>query len=334
MNNFHFKNDYHKEYYACLNGFKNRSGRELVILLYHGVTNKNSVGIENFSGKHIEDKVFYEQMKYIKKHCVLLSMDDVIEIKRNKDDYPPNSVAITFDDGFLNNYKVAAPILSDLVVPATFYISSGMISTDMMFWVDKIEDCINRTLEDKISVLLGGEYCSFSLTTAEEKIYAVQYIKAFCKQASSVDRNVVIACLVNETKITPCQAAADNYAVMSWSQVKELEADENFIVGGHSLYHDILTSLDERSLNADLTASISMLEYHTGKKQKHYSYPEGQRNHYSDDIVEKLKVRGIECCPSAVVGMNPKNTSLFELKRVIVGMYGVFMPHTDPRLAL
>ena len=40
-----------------------------------------------------------------------------------KQTIPKRSFVITFDDGFENNYSVAAPMLDDLNIPATFYFS-------------------------------------------------------------------------------------------------------------------------------------------------------------------------------------------------------------------
>jgi peptidoglycan/xylan/chitin deacetylase (PgdA/CDA1 family) len=69
----------------------------------------------------------------------------MVQHTHNGREFPPRAVVVTFDDGFRNNYSVAAPILDDLGVPATFYVCAGMINTDLMFWVDVIEDCINLT---------------------------------------------------------------------------------------------------------------------------------------------------------------------------------------------
>ena len=42
--------------------------------------------------------------------------------------------AVTFDDGLEDNYKVAAPILARLGVPAAFYVVSDYVGTDKTFW--------------------------------------------------------------------------------------------------------------------------------------------------------------------------------------------------------
>ena len=72
------------------------------ILLYHGVTNSKSFGIENYSNKHIQSDEFEKQMKFLKENKKVVSIRD---IKKE-----PNSVAITFDDTFKNVRDVALPI--------------------------------------------------------------------------------------------------------------------------------------------------------------------------------------------------------------------------------
>ena len=46
-------------------------------------------------------------------------------------------LAITFDDGYRDNYEVAAPILTDFKLPATFFVTSGFIDSDFHPWWDE-----------------------------------------------------------------------------------------------------------------------------------------------------------------------------------------------------
>ena len=72
------------------------------ILLYHGVTSSKSFGIENYSKKHINIKLFEKQMKFLKKNRTVVPLRKIRQIK--------NSVAITFDDTFKNVYTNALPV--------------------------------------------------------------------------------------------------------------------------------------------------------------------------------------------------------------------------------
>lgn len=298
---------------------------QLIILLYHGVTNVKSRGIENYSQKHISRESFVEQMKFIKKKCNVLSIDDIIAIKNNGNIFPPYSVIVSFDDGFKNNYSIAAPILDDLHIPTVFYVTSGIVNTDIMFWVDIIEDCINNTEKKNIKLMLDAGV-RFDLSSRALKIKAVETIKNYCKKVSYHQKDQVIEELIYVTTVQPSVYRSDNYLKFSWNDLKEIAGNKLFTIGGHSLYHSILSKLPSEKMKADIHLSLKLLEYHLGKKIVHYSYPEGQEEDFNDEVIGVLKKEGILCCPTAISGLNDKDVDLFYLRRIMVGFMGTPFP--------
>ena len=296
-----------------------------MILLYHGITASKSKGIENYSKKHLPADQFREQMKFVAANSVPVSMDQVVNSYNSKTPLPKRAVAITFDDGFQNNYSVAAPILREFNIPATFYITSGIVNTNLMFWVDQLEDCLNLTQQNEINVKLQ-QHQKFPLKTHDERLEALIKIKSHCKVVSQSEKDRIINDVIDATGIAPDTSHANNYQKITWSQLRELNKDPNFIIGGHSLYHDILSSSTETSMQLDIGLSIGLLERNLKTKIEHYSYPEGQLHHFNEEVIEALKTNGIKCSPSAVHGVNPPQTSLFYLKRVMVGFMGIPFP--------
>jgi len=304
----------------------NNTTNTLTILLYHGVSDSESKGIEIYSKKHIPYKEFREQMEYISNNCNILSMDDVVEISSLNKKYPHNAVAVTFDDGFRNNFTVATPILSNYDIPATFYITSGIINTDIMFWVDKLEDCINLSSKPSISLRLN-DIVEFDLTSNSKKIAALDEIKAFCKISSDDIKDSIIQSVIKQTDVLPSVTHAINYEKMSWKEVIALNESDLFTIGGHSLYHEILSKIpSSEKLLLNIQTSIDLLKYNLGQEIKHYSYPEGQEIHYNERVIAHLKQNGIICCPSAVDGINNPTIDLFNLKRIMVGFMGRSFP--------
>lgn len=318
-------------YRMHLRGFPTRANNQLVILLYHGVTDFVSYGIENCSRKHLAVTDFLSQMRFVKKKCNVLSIDDVVDLVINNEKFPPMSVVVSFDDGFENNYSIAAPILSDLKIPAVFYITSGIVSTQLMFWVDSIEDCINLTQENKLRLILDTE-CEFGLTSSEQKIQALHAIKGFCKKQPASEKDRVINRLVEGAKVEPSVEHSPNYAKITWKQLKDLASNSLFTIGGHSLYHDILSELDPAKMRADIELSLRLLEYNLNEKIVHYSYPEGQENHFNDEVISVLKDNSIVCCPSARIGLNDASVDLFHLYRIMIGFMGTPFPYDDKSL--
>jgi peptidoglycan/xylan/chitin deacetylase (PgdA/CDA1 family) len=299
----------------------------LTILLYHGVTDTVGPGIQNYSGKHIPAHHFADQMRHLRDSCAVLSIDQVVALHQRGDPFPERAAVVSFDDGFENNYTVAAPILEEFGIPAVFYISSGIVNTDLMFWVDQIEDCINLTVKTKIEVALDLSL-ELPVGTAPEKIEAVEVVKRYCKRSRATEKERVIAELVGATGVLPAVDHAPDYRKITWAQLREMACCSLFTIGGHSLYHDILSELPPEKMRDDVRLSIDLLRYQLKRQVVHYSYPEGQVHHFNENVIECLRANGIVCSPSAIDGINPKGTDLFHLRRSMVGFMGTPFPES------
>ena len=95
------------------------------ILLYHGLTEKCPADMY----EKRKDR-FYNDMLYIKDHFDVISLSELQDIIENKKPLQRNTVVITFDDGMLSNYTIAAPILKEFGFPATFFIISSFPNRD------------------------------------------------------------------------------------------------------------------------------------------------------------------------------------------------------------
>ena len=308
-----------------LNNFQQRINSELAILLYHGVTDFKSQGIENYSKKHISVNTFMSQTKYLKKNCNTISIEDYIAFRENGESLPPKTVIITFDDGFKNNYTTAAPILDELGLPAVFYVCSGVVDTGFMFWVDILEDCLNLCKKSTISVELDERHC-FVIDNQKNKIDALEKIKAYCKSASKERKDQVVEDVQNETEIEASVEQSPNYEKITWNELREMQNAPLFTIGGHSIHHEILSRFSAERLDNEVRHSLDLLELNLKTSICHYSYPEGQTDHYNDQVISILKKNGIICSPTALPGLNPPDMDLFHLRRIMVGFNGLPFP--------
>ena len=326
------KTSFAPQYYPSLFNFNQRIDDELAILLYHGVTNTESRGIENNSQKHLAVDEFHRQMEHISQNCHLLSMQEVSEYCRDKKPFPRKSVAVTFDDSFENVHRVAFPILKEFNIPFTFYLTTSFIESDDMFWVDMIEDCINRSEVDEIKVPYIDD--TFFLRSLKDKLHALSMIKGYCKRTNKSEKDEIIEALKATTKVMPCVDVSPNYKKITWQQVREITEYPNGIVGGHTHTHNIMSQMPEDVLIDEIETSLKLLEQNIGQKIKHYSYPEGQGHHYNEGVIAHLKKRGVVCCPSAIVGLNSPLVDPFYLRRIMVGFMGMPFPYFDENLNL
>ena len=302
--------------------------KNLIILCYHGVSNcKRNFGIENFSGKHIFSKVFDDQLKFLKrKKCNFLKLDDVVKNIKEGITFKKNSICITFDDGFKNNFDVAVPILKKLKIPAIFFLCPKNIDMQKMFWVDKIENCINLTKKIKIKIKIRNKQKVFLLNNNKNKIECVNKLKDLCKKEKVEFKNKLINELIKKSGVRPSIRFAKNYQIAKWLQIKKTLKSNLFDIGGHSLEHDIYTKLNKKKIISNVRQTINIIKKKLGYKVRYFSYPEGQTDHYNKFVIEILKRNKITCCPTAIDGKNNHLDNLFHLKRIMVGFNNIKLP--------
>lgn len=289
------------------------SSNKFVIFLLHGVIKQEESAVRNYNRKHISESDFYDLLKELKNNGSPISMDDVL----NGHPLPQNAYAITFDDGFENNYSVAAPILRELETPATFYVTSSFVDENKMSWIDQIDYAVEQT-EQNIIIFMGRQ---FNLTSHEEKIGFLDFVRQTAKESRSffLDKQRYISEVFEQTKVSFCDSLDTPIDLkMSWNQVSQMSQDELFTIGGHTHTHPIMSYLDDEDLSEEIKLNIQFLKEKCLLDVEHFSYPEGLDFCFNEKVIHKLKDAGIKCCPTAIDGVNNANDDLFYLKRVSV----------------
>jgi len=299
------------------------------IICYHGVTCSTSVGIENYSGKHIQADEFRHQMKFIRDNTTPLSLRELAGIINEGKVLPRRSIAITFDDSYKNVHDIALPILKDLQIPATFLISTGFIGSNRRFWTDQVEHVINMTDETEITISLkDGDMC-FTLSSFLQKYDTVNTLKKIFKQLPPHERNRALDSLAKATKVEDNGDDISNYQNLTWDDVLHMDEGTLFEVGGHTVRHEILSYLSRSDLEYEIRECLRVLEKYLHHSIDLFSYPEGQRDHFNEQVISVLKEAGVQICPTAIKGFNPSGTDLFHLNRIMVGLMGERFPFPD-----
>jgi peptidoglycan/xylan/chitin deacetylase (PgdA/CDA1 family) len=101
----------------------------VTILLYH------RIGGGTHSDIDLEARRFDQQVRWLRETCAIASMDDVARLAREQggEGGGRNVVAVTFDDGYLDTYEVAYPILKRWGVPATIYVPTSYVDEQRPF---------------------------------------------------------------------------------------------------------------------------------------------------------------------------------------------------------
>lgn len=290
-----------------------------VILLYHGVTEAQHQGIENCSRKHLPAQEFTSQIEYLARHYTILPVSTLLEARR-MGATPPRAVAITFDDGFQNNYTVAFPILQRYGVPATFYLSTGFIGTGRVFWVDKVEYLLNETSLEWLRLETIGK--TYPLRSLKERSFALSEIKTQLKITPGVVGETLAE--LERVSMAPPRYDYTDYRTLTWDQVREMRRSGLCEFGAHTVDHAILSHLSREEKIHQIQYSKHRLETELREPIHLFSYTEGLAHHYDDETIELLQAAGFSSSPTAIFGVNTEKTSEYHLRRNMVGMAAPF----------
>lgn len=289
----------------------------LAIFLFHGVVREHRHAVRNYTRKHISLDCFADILRALKNAGTPLSMDDVVRHVSTGEPFPPRSFSITFDDGFENNYSVAAPALSDLAIPAMFYLTTGLIEHNAMTWIDRIEICFENCASGSISLPWSDIKSEFN--RADDKIRILNDIRTNAKKTPDLNLDSFVSGIFEQCGMKEVFSSPDPLdQKMSWSQAAELAGSDLFTVGGHTHSHRVMSFLSPDELEHEISLSLELLKSKASITTRHYSYPEGMAHCYSESVIEALKRHGIICSPTAMDGVNSISGDLFHLKRIMV----------------
>ncbi len=295
------------------NRFLNLIDFPIVILVYHRVMELApdpemiAVSPENFR----------RHMDYVKgKYHVLRFEDEWTNLKEP-------AVVVTFDDGYADNVLEALPILEEMEVPATFFVSTGHIGTGQEFWWHRLEGML----------LQDGEFPS--LFKLEDSRYGRIW------NAASLEQRKMLYASLNRLmqKVDPdrrekwldqlgkwtngAHGDRDRHRSMTQEELKSLAASPWATIGAHTVTHSALSALDEKQQRREIYSSKRDLENLIGKEVKTFSYPFGRKQDYSRISVRLCREAGFIRAASNFPGQVHRWTDPFELPRHLVRNWNV-----------
>ena len=193
-------------------------------------------------------------------------------------------VTFTFDDGYLDNYEHAYPILRRKEVPFTIYVASSFPNRQMPTWWYALEQLI--LAKDDVSFHHNKRKYAFPCGTVDQMHATFASIHHMILLAES---RTVYQRLIEEVfsdwdgDAYNCPGALP----MRWEHIIELSKDELVEIGAHTMSHAPLTCQSERDARSEIQQSKEDLEERTGLPVLHFAYPYGMQVKRDREIVNE-----------------------------------------------
>jgi peptidoglycan/xylan/chitin deacetylase (PgdA/CDA1 family) len=299
---------------ACL--FADKRGTPW--FLYHHIGEKGVP--ENWFEEHLKF-ISYLKMKS-------LTNRDVLKYMERGKRVPRNSVLITFDDGYYDNYKLAYPLLKKYGMKATLYLNTAYVEEDIperkfeyLSWkeIKEMSDSGHMDIQ-----LHSHRHMPIFVNTKLERVIEekdlkdreIQYIYGddakigypiFRKRGEYSSKGVLIS-------LESAEKFRKMFLTLEGTEKEKIEKAQRFI--DENLFKEFIYENNEMAfqrVEEDLNKNMSLIEENCGYRPTFFCWPWG---HKSKEFTEFLEKKGIKGFVTTKKGTNIQKHNLKNIKRV------------------
>lgn len=290
--------------------------RDLRVLAYHRVRELPADFAFDPALVSATPEGFRAQMRHLGERFQPVTCREVVAALDGGAALPRNAVLVTFDDGYDDNHAIAFPILRELGVPATFFISTGHIDSGLPYAYDWLVHLVVtmdgprlRLPELDIDMPLPAERAARQALTG--------MVLDRLKYLDDAGQQAVIDALQARCG-RPRTATHADCRPMTWEQVREMR-DGGMEIGGHGAHHRMLAKLSDDALAAEVAECQARLTTELGAPAIALSYPVGGPDAYDGRVIDAVRAHGFRVAFSYVSGVStPDQDNRYRLLRVPV----------------
>ena len=252
------------------------------ILMYHRIA---SPPVDPW-GLAVRPDRFEQHLAVLRRTRDPLPMSEFVR-RLDRGTLPATAVAVTFDDGYVDNLREASPRLASARVPATLFLVTGFVGQPHEYWWDELaRGILLRTRALDTEVTIGQERFQLVLREDDERDSGWRawqeprtdrqsaYLAAWkhLRTAAPVEREGAMRRLRTELEIPP---PAPEDLPMDAGEVAALARGGGFEFGGHTSTHAVLTDLAPAARRDDIRKGREACERLIGGAITGFAYPHG-----------------------------------------------------------
>ncbi|MFM1885195.1 MAG: hypothetical protein RL026_352 [Pseudomonadota bacterium] len=281
-----------------------------LVAMYHRVTaDEETPPIE--MGLHVSSCRFAEQLDFFRKGFELMTPRQVLARVDAGEPLPPRLASITFDDGYEDNYTIAAPLLRERGMPWSLYVSSGGLKEVQPLWWDAAAAALLRWRQPVLDLTDSG-LLQFSRPIAVPQGDRTSFVQTVLGKLWQLPMERAAPLL---ERISASANSGDAPARMTAEQISRL-LDAGVEIGCHTVRHPNLTLCTDAAIHAEVTQAKTALRELTGADTTGFAYPSG----FVDPRVARA-VKAAGCGYALAVDGQPNvgRTDRYRIQRLYLG---------------
>lgn len=266
----------------------------LVVLMYHRVLPQGSRARSTEQpGMYVSPETLDLHLTELKKHFELVHLDEWLGRAKRGSKLPKLACALTFDDGWRDNYEFALPVLAKHGAPATIFLVSSYIGTTYRFWPNRLMSLLQKSFANPGSVTFPrplnrivepvlAEAAGRGELRADDADAVVQGAKGW-------DEGEIRGLV--ETAEKSCGGGDDTSAageILNSEEIAKLSASRLVRFGSHTVTHFRLGGrISSEELEREIVQSQRYLQDLSGQAIDLFCYPNGETSSAAIDLVRR-----------------------------------------------
>ena len=246
----------------------------LVVLNYHRIGDSAHTPLDSgvFSATVHQ---FEAQLRYLQADCDVIRVADIADVLRQGS--KRRSVLLTFDDGYLDNYELAYPVLKRVGLPAVIFLATGFLDERFVAWWDEIAWIVKRTMQPNLGLPLSWDIESLAVPAmASDREPVIRRLLRAAKSLTPQKLKQFLDDLAEVAGTGRAPRTAETAPWMTWDMVREMHRG-GIDFGGHTVTHPVLSKCSIDQQREEIRQSKARVEAELGTPITTFSYPIGQR---------------------------------------------------------
>jgi peptidoglycan/xylan/chitin deacetylase (PgdA/CDA1 family) len=295
-----------------------RPAPRLLVLMYHRVLpERHPDRAYEQPGMYVSPETLALHVEILKRHFEIVHLDEWARKAVDRERLPRLACALTFDDGWRDNFDYAFPVLRAQSVPATIYLLSDLVGTRYSFWPNKLArllgDARNNTYRARWPQWLGQVLTDVGVSAGARLPIPMQYIDAAIGRCKVLYPDAEITELVSAIATAGQEAVGDDRDLMNWDEIRRMAEGGKIRFGSHTRRH---TRLEARvplsALQDEICVSRTLIEQQLQVSVTSFCYPNGDHCPAAVDLVRTAYATAV----TTQRGWNRAGTDTYLLKRV------------------